>query len=145
MKVFISQITRKRLVWWKRTALCSLTAKVWIIYDEDTSHSKANLNLNPYTTRSNVQEILFRVTCGYVDLKKMYLRSFSNMNFKILPEKKTRIFAKVKSGKPILGKCSMIRATSMLVTDVKDEICWRQLWDVGWRFWPFLSPTFSIF
>ena len=32
-------------------------------------------------------------------------------------------------------------ATLMLVTDVEDEMCWRQLWDA----WLFLSPTSSIF
>ena len=30
----------------------------------------------------------------------------------------------------------------MLVTDVGDEVCWQLWW---WRFWPFLSPTSSIF
>ena len=63
---------KERLVWWKQTALCSLTAKVWIIYNEDTSHSKAILNLNPYRTRSNEQKVLFRVTCDYFYSKKMY-------------------------------------------------------------------------
>ena len=29
------------------------------------------------------------------------------------------------------GKVETLRATSMLVTDVGDEMCWRQLWDVG--------------
>ena len=31
-----------------------------------------------------------------------------------------------------------LRVISMLVTDVGDEMCW-------WRFWPFLSPTSTIF
>ena len=36
-------------------------------------------------------------------------------------------------------KCLKIWSTSMLVTDVEDQMCWRQVWDVGDSFGRFFT------